>query len=241
MGDVPSKPENEISWSEASSVCGDDDDEDVVDEKPVKKPTPEKVKQKKDKPKPKKNKKAPFFCELATTDKSTCRVCETKINKDSLRVGKISGSYKQWYHAECFFTCFKVDSFVGGFSDLPKDKQRSFLSLIATVCTKGVPPSPYKIVSPVIRPHPDEDLNPKKVQKTTTTTTTDTTPAKKKSETTTRPAKKKSETTDNKSAKKNSETTTQPQPQPQPQTIFVPYPVPVPQNGALFHIPPPPK
>lgn len=89
-----------------------------------------------------------FLMEYAKSNRSQCKACEKKIEKDTVRLGKLDyeadnqwrgGPVPKWYHVDCFANSLQKLEFFGmvnkikGFSDLEKDDQRMLESKIKPI------------------------------------------------------------------------------------------------------------
>lgn len=92
----------------------------------------------------------PQFCaEYAKQGRAKCKNCKEKIEKSSLRLGKLvpnhfsddGGMMKEWYHMKCIFDKFnrarsttkRIDSTdeLDGFANLEEEDKKSIEKLIA--------------------------------------------------------------------------------------------------------------
>lgn len=87
-----------------------------------------------------------FTVEYAKSNRSACKHCGEKIEKDLLRVGKITqstsfdGMMTAWHHLECVFKACVIFSaaLVAGINDLRPDDQAEFKALVAKYAVNKV-------------------------------------------------------------------------------------------------------
>jgi len=80
----------------------------------------------------------PFRVEYAKSNRSSCKGCKNKIEKDELRLAKMVKNFKfdglmaNWYHFDCFFEKNKLKSTadIAHFNDLRYEDQQKIQSQI---------------------------------------------------------------------------------------------------------------
>lgn len=100
-----------------------------------------------------------FLVEYAKSSRSTCKRCEEKIPKDTVRLGKLdydaetpnnAGPVPRWYHLECFIQARDRLEFFGeikkvkGFNDLEKDDRKMLKEAIKPIKPPEDETSPEK-------------------------------------------------------------------------------------------------